>query len=157
MSDALYHTGAGELWGAGTPIALLTDTVKAMLVDENTYAQDQSHDFVDESAADDLASAEPNGTGYAGGHGGSGRKALTGKSITVNKANGRSEFDAADITWEGIDVGVIGGLALVLERGANDLATRAISFHDTNFPVTTNGGDLTVQSPADLIRLTSGI
>lgn len=160
MADLLYNTAGGELWGGGTPIALLTDTVKAMLLDNSgTYTANRDDDVVDAGGASDPIDAEVSGTGYTGGYGGSGRLTLSSKTITVDKANDRSAFDAADLTWSSIDVGDVGALLTIIEdhlgTAGNDTETRTVSHHDTNFPVTTNGGDLTVQTPNDVIRLST--
>lgn len=156
MADFLYNSGSMNLWD-GT-IDLLTNALAKLGFYDNTgtYAADRDDDLADEGGAADFVDAEPDGTGYAGGYGGSGRKALSSKTITVNKVSDRAEFDAADVTWTGIDVGDLGGMVLLVEdalgTAGNDSETRLVSHHDTNFPITTNGGDLTMQI-ADLIRL----
>lgn len=159
MADILYNTAGGELWGATPALDLLSDTIKMMLLDNATYTENRDDDVVDGGGASDPADAEVSGTGYAGGYGGAGRLTLASKTVTVDKANDRSAFDAADLTWSGIDVGDVGAAAVVKEDhvgvAGNDTETRLISHHDTNFPVTTNGGDLTVQTPNDIIRLST--
>lgn len=157
MPSALYNSGSMNLWDG--VIDILTETKdKVMLIDNVTYTFDRDHDLVDEGGAADLIDAEVSGTGYVAGYGGSGRKALASKTITVDKTNDRSDFDAADITWTGIDVGDVGAAVLVVEDAlgvtGNDTETRPVMFDDTNFPVTTNSGDLTLQI-TDLIRLST--
>lgn len=157
MPSALYNSGSMNLWD-GT-IDLLTETLaKLMLLDNSTYTFDRDHDLVDEGGASDLIDAEVGGTGYTGGYGGSGRKQLQSKTITVDKVNDRSEFDAADVTWAGIDVGEVGAAVLIVEDAlgttGDDTETRPVMFDDTNFPVTSNSGDLTLQI-TNLIRLST--
>ena len=150
MSDHLYCTGSKELWD-GT-IDLLNDTIKCILLNTG-YTSDKDDDVVDASGADDVVDHEISGTGYTEGWGGAGRKALASKAIVVAKANDRSEFDCADLTWTalGADNGAITEAVFVKEGGANDTTSRLISHQD--FSVTPNGGDITMQI-ADLIRLT---
>lgn len=150
MADFLYNTGSMELWD-GT-IDFLTDTIKAMLV-ASGYTADRDDDVVDAAGANDPVDHEISGTGYTAGWGGAGRKTLASKTITIDKANDRSDGDAADITWASIDVATEPTQMLIVkEGGANDTTSRLISHHD--FSVTTNGGDVTAQI-ADIIRLST--
>jgi hypothetical protein len=150
MADFAYNTGSKELWD-GT-IALLTDTIKVMLVAVG-YVANRDDDVVDAGGANDAADHEISGTGYTAGWGGSGRKTLASKTITVDKTNDRSAFDSADVTWTAIDVVTEPSqLLMVKEGGANDTTSRLITHHD--FAVTTNGGDVTAQI-ADLLRLST--
>jgi len=149
VAEFCYNTGSKELWDA--TIALLSNTIKVMLC-TSVYTANRDDDVVDAGGASDPLDAELSGTGYTGGWGGAGRKTLASKTITVDKANDRSAFDAADVVWTAINAGTAAQLLCIKEGGANDTTSRLISHHDTNFPVTTNGGDLTV-AIADLIRL----
>ncbi len=150
MAEFMYNSGSMILWD-GT-IDLLTDgAVKAILV-TSSYVADRDNDFVEEGV-NDAEEHEIEGTGYAGGFGNSGRKVLGTKTITVDKGTDRSDFDCADIVWSAIDAGTPSQMLIIVEI-TNDLASWLISHHDTNFPVTTNGGDLTV-TIADLMRLST--
>lgn len=108
---------------------------------------DRDNDFVEEGA-DDAEEHELEGTGYLGGFGNSGRKTLGSKTITVDKTNDRIEFDCADIVWTAIDAGTPSQMIIITEI-TNDAASPLISHHDSGFPVTTNGGDLTVTIDAE--------
>ena len=148
MADFLYNSGSMDLWDGSLDI--ITDaSVKAMLV-TSSYVADRDNDFVEEGV-NDANEHELTGTGYAAGFGGAGRKVLGTKTITVDKATDRSDFDCADITWTAIDAGTASQL-LIIEEITNDLASVLISHHD--FAVVTNGGDVTAQI-ADLIRLST--
>lgn len=149
MAEFLYNTGSKELWDE--TIGILSDTIKVMLAGSG-YTADRDDDVVDAAGANDPVDEELSGTGYTGGWGGSGRKTLGSKTVTVNKTSDRSEFDAADVTWTGIDAGTASQLLAIKEGGANDTTSRLISHHD--FAVVTNGGDVTAQV-ADLIRLST--
>lgn len=153
MANFAYNTGSKELWD-GT-IDLLTNTIKLMLV-ASGYTADRDDDVIDAGGANDPVDHEYDGTGYTGGWGGAGRKALASKTITVNKANDRSEFDAADVTWTSL--GPAGGAGdptqlLTIKEGATDDTTSRLIVH-SDFSVTTNGGDVTAQI-ADLLRLST--
>jgi hypothetical protein len=134
MPSRWYGQGLGGVID-GT-LDLITDTIKVMLVND-TYTYNADHDF-----ADDVASTELNGVGYANGFGGSGRKTLASKTLTNDTANDRIEFDAADVTWTAINAGTIGGAVLVRET-VNDAGSRIICFLDPSNLVT-NGGDVTL-------------
>jgi hypothetical protein len=150
MTDFAYNRGSKDLWD-GT-IALLTDTIKVMLVAAG-YVANRDDDVVDAGGANDAVDHEISGTGYVAGWGGSGRKTLASKTITEDDANDRSSFDCADVTWTAIDVATEPSqLLMIKEGGANDTTSRIITHHD--FVVVTNGGDVTAQI-ADLLRLST--
>ena len=132
MASKIYASGMRDIVD-GT-ISLSSDTIKVALVDASyTYAA--THDFMNDVSANELS-----GTGYTGGFGGSGRKTLASKTITVNSTH--IEFDAADITWTGLNAGTIGG-AILIEEITNDASSALLAFIDpTDLP--TNGGDVTL-------------
>jgi hypothetical protein len=101
-------------------------------------------DFVSELLAVG-GTTEMTGTGYV-------RKALATLTRTEDDANDRVAFDAANVTWTAINAGTARAL-VTYKDGGSDAARELLSFHDTNFPVVTNGGDLTVNI-SDLIWLT---
>jgi hypothetical protein len=85
---------------------------------------------------------ELSGTGYV-------RKVLASKTFTVDTGNNRAEFDCADVVWTGINAGTAIGYILY-RHVTNDADSPFIGFVDTGgFPLTTNGGDLTVQVNAE--------
>lgn len=151
MADFAYNTGSMELWDGSMDI--LTGTgVKVMLV-AVLYVANRDDDLVDAAGANDAIDHEISGTGYTGGWGGSGRKALASKAIVVNKTSDRSEFDAADVVWTAIDVATEPSqLLMIEERATDDTNTRLLTHHD--FSVVTNGGDITAQI-ADMLRLST--
>lgn len=142
MADFLYNTGSNDLWDTTQPIDLIVDTIKVMLC-TSSYVADRDNDFIEEGV-NDANEHELTGTGYTAGFGGSGRKTLGSKTITVDKANDRTEFDAADVVWTAISAGTA-SQALVVKEITNDLASVLIAHIDTGgFPIVTNGGDLTI-------------
>lgn len=125
-----------------------------MLLDNNptVYTISPDTNFVDEGGASDVLDAEYVGSGYTGGFGGAERKALASKAWTEDDGNDRGEFDAADLTWSSIGGGseTIDILVIIDETGASaDTDTEVIALIDSGLPVTTNGGDVTVQWNAE--------
>lgn len=91
----------------------------------------------------DLTLNELSGTGYTGGFGGSGRKALASRTITVAASN-LIQLDAADVTWSAINAGTIAGILIGQKGSASDATAIPLAFIDlTDTP--TNGGDITIQ------------
>lgn len=152
MAEFLYNTGSMELWD-GTMDILTEADMKVMLVTAS-YVADRDDDVADAAGPNDPIDHELTGTGYTAGWGNSGRKVLGSKTITIDKAGDKADFDAADVVWTGINAGTAAQMLMIEERATDDTNTRLYSHYDTNFPVVTNGGDLTV-TIADLIRLTT--
>ncbi len=122
-------------------VDLLTDTIKVMLVDPDA-AFNADHNFVNQISSDELS-----GTGYAGGFNGAGRKTLASKTVTEDDGNDRAEFDAADVTWTGINAGTASAAVLIKEV-TDDTDSLLIAFLDFT-DVVTNGGNLTLQWDAE--------
>lgn len=130
-----YNKGKFSVMGGS--VILLTDTLKLMLVGASAPF-DPDHNFVS-----DLVSHEVSGTGYAGGFGGSGRKALTSRTLTEDDSNDRVTFTATNVTWTSINVGVVAA-AILFKEVSSDSDSPVLVFVD--FPnLTTGGGDLTLQ------------
>lgn len=110
--------------------------IKVMLVSAS-YTFDPDHDFVD-----DVVAAELSGTGYTGGFGGSGRKALTSKTATMNTTSNRLELDAADSLWTAINAGTARA-AVVFREVTSDALSPLIGYLQLAVDKATNGGDLT--------------
>lgn len=139
MASFVYNKAAEEL-NNGT-INLLTDTIKTVLVN-STYTAARTDLVADAGGANDVVDAEINVTGYTRGWGGAGRKSLASKTVAVDQANNRAEFDAADLTWTALGSGAtIAAMVLVKEGGANDTTTRLIAYLDVT-DTATNGGDI---------------
>lgn len=152
MASVLFNLGKKELLD-GT-IDLGANTIKAMLV-TSSYVPNADNDFVDDGGANDPIDHELSGTGYAAGFAGSGRKTLGSIAITEVDGSDRAEFDAANLTWAGIDAGTAAGI-IIYRHLTSDLLSTLIAFIDTGgFPVVTNGGDLTITwNAAGIIHLT---
>lgn len=110
-------------------------TFKALLVDGYVFSAD--HDFVSDVVADEVA-----GTGYS-------RKTLASITAAEDDVNNRAEFDAANLTWTGIDVGDVDGLIIFEDTGVDATSKLILYINDGGLPITTNGGDLTVTWDAE--------
>ncbi len=143
MANFAYNTGTKELWDTTQTIDLIVDDIIAMLCTAS-YVANRDDDLIDAGGANDAIDHELTGTGYTAGHGNSGRKTLASKTITVDKPNDRTLFDAADITWTAIDAGVAAQMIIHKKGAADDTTARPITkIDDGGLPITTNGGDLT--------------
>jgi hypothetical protein len=150
VADTVYNRGkyllssGGIVWGTADLRALLIKT------DDNGTLPSTAWD-VDLNFVSDLEAvtniSELSGTGYS-------RKTLGTFVATEDDTNDWVTLDAADVTWTGIDAGTARAI-VVYVYNASDAAAELVSLHDTNFPKTTNGGDLTVQWPATGIIVAS--
>lgn len=146
MASFVYNKAAQEL--ADGTIDLLTDSIKTMLV-TSQYTPARTDLVVDAGGANDALDAEISVSGYTGGWGGSGRKALASKAVVVDQANNRAEFSAGDLTWTSLGSGAtIAAMLLIKEGGSNDTTSRLIAYLDvTN--TATNGGNIAFNFDAE--------
>lgn len=146
MPSYVYTKAAEEI--ANGTIDLLTDTIKAMLVN-STYTPSKSDTVVDAGGANDPVDAEINVTGYTRGWGGAGRKSLASKAINLDNTNNRAEFDASDLTWTSLGSGAtIAAMILIKEGVSNDTTSRLIAYLDVT-DTSTNGGNITFTFDAE--------
>ena len=127
---------------ASPALNLTSDTIKIMLLD-SSYVPDKGHAFV--SA---ISGHEISGTGYASGFSGSGRKTLGSKAITVDGTNHVVFFDAADVTWTGLNAGTV-GFAAAIKEVTSDADSPVFAVIDLIPDVPTAGNDYTIQWPAN--------
>lgn len=145
MASNAYTSGVREMFVGN--VDYLVDTIKVLL-GIGSYTPNKDHDFLDEAGANDPTDHELNVTGYTRGFNGAGRKTLASKTITVDDANDRVEFDCADITWTALGAGQTIAWAIVVKEVTNDAATQMLCYLDvTDTP--TNGSDITLQIGAD--------
>ena len=134
MANGGYNIAAKKMIDGNFNWASLD--VRLLLVDSG-YTYDKDHDFVADVAANELS-----GTGYA-------RKTLTGEATSQDDVNNRAEGDANDPTWTAINAGTAAA-AILFAFVTNDADSWLIAHIDTGgFPITTNGGDLTIQFNAE--------
>lgn len=135
-------------------IDLDTDTLIAVLCMTNTTA-DTEIDVDTVSALADLD--EFDGSGFTWGWGNTGRKALASRSVTVDDANDRAKFDAADITWASLGAGTrsAAGVLIIKKGAADDTDAIPICWNEFSTPIVANGGPLVATFDAlGLLHLT---
>lgn len=149
MADVVYNIAKARM--ASGSLDWDTTDIRCLLIgtNANTPAQMYNPDLDTVQALLALAGiAELATTGYS-------RRTVGTRTVTEDDANDRANLDAGSITWTAIGTGAEAARALVIfeEGGGTDATRNLISFHDTNFPKTLNGGDLTVNTPNDVIRV----
>jgi hypothetical protein len=140
MASFLYGPGVrASILGSGLadPIDFLTNVMKVGL-SSSVHAPDKDDEFLDDVGADDFIDGELSGTGYT-------RQTLASKTLTYDTANDRTEWDAADTTYTGIDAGTAAQATVFDDAGASDAAKRMLGNVDSGgFPIVTNSGDVTI-------------
>lgn len=129
-----YNSYKRDLMNGNAP-DLDTDTIKVALLTGHTPNID-THEFWDDVSADEVS-----GTGYT-----AGGETLGSVAVTADTTDDEGVFDAADVTWTGLDVGT---------------PSHAILYHDTGTPGTSdliaymeistasNGSNYTIQWAAE--------
>lgn len=148
MGNLVFNTGKLRLiGGAAGAIDLLANTIKVMALETDDDPDDPDEEFIAGvlGAGDGV---EVTSTGYTGGFGGAGRLTLASKTLAVDQANDRAEFDAADITWTSISQAAseTWSALMMVKEITNDAASPVIHKIDTatGLPLTPNGSDITV-------------
>lgn len=143
---AFFNIGLRRLIG-GAPGAIswtADPSIKIMMLTAGTpYILNLDHQYVS-----DLVASEAAGTGYIGGFGGAGRKALTGRTVDDDLTADRTLFKADPlITWPGLalSTGAITQLVVFKENGA-DATSPLICLLDP-VDLVTNGGDVSLNFP----------
>lgn len=98
------------------------ETYKLVLLN-TTYTPNRAHDFADDLVANELA-------GYT-------RPAITGR--TVNIVGNLAVFDAADTALGTLNIGTIGYVAIIRDRGGADSANEVCFILDPPDLLTNNG------------------
>lgn len=144
MASNLYNPGLLKLLD-GT-IDFENDTIKVLLVDgSHTYTK--SHEFVSDIVANEASNVS--GSGYE-------RKTLGSKTVTLDAANDRVEYDAANPTYTAINAGTIAA-AIVYKEVTNDSDSPIIAQIDFA-DLVTNGSDVELQVNTDgLFTVTNNI
>lgn len=133
------YNNAKKLFLAGT-YGFASTTIKVMLV-TSAYTPDPDHVYVYSATAYELS-----GTGYAGTYGGSGRKTLASKTVTVDNTLDRGVCDAANVTWTALTAGTVAAAILVIETGGSDATSLLVEYCDLPRFVT-DGTDYTITWP----------
>ena len=116
---------------------LADDTIKVALLASYTPDIDTHDEW------SDVSGTEESGTGYT-----AGGEELASKTVTQDDGNDRGVFDAADVTWSGLDVGTPAYAVMYDDTHANDLLIACWELGRAS-----NGGDYTLQWNASGIIL----
>lgn len=146
MSSFTFNAGSYGI--QHRDIDYLSDTIEVIAM-KSSYTPNKDDTF-SVYAAGEISGV----TGYTGGFGGSGRKALATKTITNDTTNDRTTYDADDPSAWTIGAGdTIGGFIIGKKGSASDATATPIFWLDvTDTP--TNGAALTLQFPAAGIGFT---
>ncbi len=147
MGNLVFNTAKLRMIAGSTgEVDIIADTIKMALtmVDDDPDDPDIEFmgDFLGAGDAEELVA-----TGYALGFGGAGRKTLASKTVAVDQANDRAEFDFANITWTALDHAtndIVG--CVMLKEITNDAASPVLAKVDTatGLPLSLNGSDVTL-------------
>src|SRR5574340_606680 len=123
MANALYTKGKEALLSGA--FNLSGDTIKAALVKSAYTPNLATHQYLSDLGANRLGTDQ----------------ALSSKSVTSGV------FDAADTTWLAVTAGDTATYVVLYKDTGNPATSPLLAILDTitNFPVTTNGGDIQVQ------------
>jgi len=133
-NETVYNKAKTNI--ANGTLDLDTDDIRIALC-EGTLAAGAYDPDVASLTALFAAMAEASGTGYV-------RKSSLSVTVQQDDTNDRAEMLIAAQTWTGADWGDATALVVYAHVDGTDANDYPISFHDAGFPVTTNGGDLTV-------------
>lgn len=131
-------------------IDLTTDSFVVALVG-STYSEDADHQYFNSS----VYQTELSGTGYEAGYGGSGRQTLTDITVAEDDTNDWALVSCSPLTWSAINAGTAAAAVVMRYRAATgDTMSELVCFIDSGgFPVTTNGGDLTITFSNGILKL----
>lgn len=145
MASFWYGRGIqASILGSGLagPIDFLNNSIQIGL-STSTHVPNKDDIFLDDGGADDFLDGELSGTGYT-------RKTLASKTLTYDATNDRVEWDAADVVWTGINAGTAArATAFDNSQGTDNSRRLWLNIDTGGFPITTNGGDLTIQWNAE--------
>lgn len=127
--------------GGGDTIGVLLGTTEVSYTFNPDDANYAGQIFDNGTTAYEFGSGNQGGTGYS-------RQILANENIVVDSTNDRSEFQADDVVFTGIDGAEI-QFALVVKQVGGDWTTLGddpiIAYvTSTNFPMQTNGGNVTI-------------
>lgn len=137
MPSLMYNEGARQLQSGGS-VNFSSDNIDIILL-ASSYTPNK-----DDAIATVVAGELSGVSGYTGGFGGAGRKALGTKTITKDTTNDRIVYDAADPSaWTLAAGGTVGGAAIIKRGSASDTDAVPLAYLDfTDTP--TNGSTFTI-------------
>ncbi|HEU0020870.1 MAG TPA: hypothetical protein VFR55_04255 [Dehalococcoidia bacterium] len=139
------------MWsGATGEVDVIADTIKIMALEGDT-GENKDDEFV--GGVITAGAVEVTSTGYTGGFAGAGRLTLGSKTLAVDQANDRAEFDCANPAWTGISQAAAETWVgfLIIKEITNDAASPVLAHIDTatGLPLTPNGSDITLTVDAE--------
>lgn len=146
MASFVYGRGALRLIignGQTTTIDWTGNTDIKCALSTSTHVPNKDDTFYDDGGTDDLIDGELSGSGYT-----AGGVAMSGKTLAYDASNDRVEFDANDVQWSAINAGTA-AQATILRHTGTATTSPVLCNIDSGFPVTTNGGSLTIQWHAE--------
>ena len=131
MANALYGKGKEKLLSSTSAISLDTDTIKASLI-TNAYTPNMSTDEFYTSISSYLVG---------------GASATMNTQTLASKTIALGVFDAADVTFPSVTTGITAKYVAIWKDTGTAGTSPLIALLDviTGFPLTTNGGDVTIQ------------
>ncbi len=146
--------------GAAGAILFLTEEIVIIAVETNDDPDDPDTEFVGGAGAtfwlDSGDAVEVSSTGYVGGFAGADRLSLdqsAAKTIAVDQAGNRAEFDCGDLTWTAISQAAAEtwvGFGIAKELTSDALSPMMWQIDTaTGLPLTPNGSDITLQVDAE--------
>jgi hypothetical protein len=142
MADFVYGNGALRLIignAQTTTIDWPNDVNIQCGLSTSTHVPNKDDTYMDDAGADDFIDGELSGTGYT-----AGGDNLTNAAVAYDAANDRVEFDADNASWTGIDAGTAAQASVLKDTGTDTTSPMICNVDSGGFPITTNGGDLTV-------------
>jgi hypothetical protein len=132
MSDV--YTYFKDEYSRGTFVWDVSDNIKVILITTG-YIFDPDHHYVSE-----LSQYEINGTNYISGYGNAGRALIESRSVYTDLSTDSVYFKGDNISWSGVNAGIIGSLIIAMESGGSDSNSLLIA-HLTSggLPLTTDG------------------
>lgn len=144
MASNLYNPGLLKLLNGSIDFA--NDAIKVLLVN-TSHAYDKTDEFVSDIVANEASNVS--GSGYE-------RKTLASKTILLDAANDRVEYDAANPLYTSINAGTIAA-AIIYKEVTTDSDSPLIAQIDFA-DLVTNGSDVELQVNVDgLFTVTNNI
>lgn len=146
MASFIYNKFKENTLNGTSFVDFDTDTIHVALVNSayvaNASAQD-AHDFFD-----DVGSSEVTGTSYV-----SGGQSLLSKVVTLDTANDRADFDAADVLWSNSTITAYGAV-IYKKVGTTTSVSPLVALIDFGGAQTSTAGSFTITwSSVGILRL----
>lgn len=148
MANIMFNTGKLRQWaGAAGAVDVLVDDIICIALEVDDEPDDPDEEFV--AGVLGVGDAvEVTSTGYVGGFAGAGRLSLASKTLAVDQANNRAEFDCANLVWTAISQAAaeVWAALLIAKELTDDASSPVLGKIDTatGLPLTPNGSDITL-------------